>query len=98
MYKLQLKELRRRAGFKTQKDIADRLGIKERKYATWEREEVALTLEDAYNLSIVLGCTPNDLCGWYEDHPRRIKAKVYHRRKVRLWGAIGRVRRNGSKT
>lgn len=37
MYKLQLKELRRRAGFKTQKDIADRLGIKERKYATWER-------------------------------------------------------------
>lgn len=70
MYKLQLKELRRRAGFKTQKDIADRLGIKERKYATWEREEVALTLEDAYNLSIVLGCTPNDLCGWYEDHQR----------------------------
>mgnify|MGYP004470843495 FL=1 len=70
MYKLQLKELRRRAGFKTQKEIADRLGIKERKYATWEREEVALTLEDAYNLAIVLGCTPNDLCGWYEDHPR----------------------------
>lgn len=70
MYKLQLKELRRRAGFKTQKEIADRLGIKERKYATWEREEVALTLEDAYNLAIVLGCTPNDLCGWYEYHPR----------------------------
>lgn len=70
MYKLQLKELRRRAGFKTQKEIADRLGIKERRYATWEREEVALTLEDAYNLAIVLGCTPNDLCGWYEDHPR----------------------------
>lgn len=70
MYKLQLKELRRRAGFKTQKEIADRLGIKERKYATWEREEVALTLEDAHNLAIVLGCTPNDLCGWYEDHPR----------------------------
>lgn len=70
MYKLQLKELRKRAGFKTQKEIADRLGIKERKYATWEREEVALTLEDAYNLAIVLGCTPNDLCGWYEYHPR----------------------------
>lgn len=70
MYKLQLKELRKRAGFKTQKEIADRLGIKERRYATWEREEVALTLEDAYNLAIVLGCTPNDLCGWYEGHPR----------------------------
>lgn len=64
MYKLQLKELRRRAGYKTQKEIADRLGIKERKYATWEREEVALTLEDAYQLALILGCTPNDLCGW----------------------------------
>lgn len=69
MYKLQLKELRKRAGFNTQKEIADRLGIKERRYATWEREEVALTLEDAYNLALVLGCTPNDLCGWYIDHP-----------------------------
>ena len=70
MYKLQLKKLRKQAGFKTQKEIADLLGIKEHKYATWEREEVALTLEDACMLSVALGCTPNDLCGWYEDHPQ----------------------------
>lgn len=64
MYKFQLKELRRRAGYKTQKEIADRLGIKERRYATWEREEVALTLEDAYQLALILKCDVNDLCGW----------------------------------
>lgn len=64
MYTLHLKELRKKAGFKTQGEIAARLGIKERKYASWEREEVALTLEDAYMLAMVLGCTPNDLCGW----------------------------------
>lgn len=86
MYKLQLKELRRRAGFKTQKEIADRLGIKERRYATWEREEVALTLEDAYNLSIVLGCTPNDLCGWYEDHPKEKGGEVLSSEETEIVG------------
>ena len=64
MYKLQLKELRKKAGFKTQEDIADYLGMKLRKYQTWERGEVALTLEDAYMLCVALKCTPNDICGW----------------------------------
>ena len=70
MYKLRLKELRKEAGFRTQKEMSDALGIKERRYASWEREEVALTLEDACAVSAALGCTPNDLCGWYETHPR----------------------------
>lgn len=64
MYKLQLKELRKKAGFKTQESIADYLGVKLRKYQTWERGEVALTLEDAYTICVALKCTPNDLCGW----------------------------------
>lgn len=71
MYKLRLKEIRKAAGFKTQKAIADFLGMKERKYATWERGEVALTLEDACILSVALKCTPNDLCGWYDSHPHK---------------------------
>lgn len=72
MYKLQLKELRKKAGFKTQEAIADYLGMKLRKYQTWERGEVALTLEDAYMLCVALKCTPNDLCGWpkgLNEHP-----------------------------
>lgn len=70
MYKLQLKELRKKAGFKTQEAIADYLGMKLRKYQTWERGEVAITLEDAYALCVALKCTPNDLCGWYIDRPQ----------------------------
>ena len=64
MFTLQLKEMRKRAGYKTQKAAADVLNIKERKYASWERGEVQLTLEDAFNIGLVFGCTPNDLCGW----------------------------------
>lgn len=64
MYTLKLKENRQKAGFKTQKDAAAFLGIKERKYASWEREEVALTLKDACMLAKAFDCTPNDLCGW----------------------------------
>lgn len=70
MYTLQLKELRKKAGFKTQEDMAKHLGMKLRKYQTWERGEVSLTLEDAYMLCVALDCTPNDLCGWYIDHPK----------------------------
>lgn len=71
MYKLRLKEIRIAAGYKTQQEIADRLGMKVRKYASWEREEVALTFEDACMLTDFLGCTLNDLCGWYDTHPRK---------------------------
>ena len=40
---LQLKRLRKLAGYKTQKDFAERLGIPERTYGSWEREEVAIS-------------------------------------------------------
>ena len=63
-YQLKLKELRKAAGFATQKAFADYLGIKERKYASWERGEVGIPLEDAFMLCEALKCTPNDLCGF----------------------------------
>lgn len=63
-YQLRLKELRKAAGFATQKEFADYLGIKERKYASWERGEVGIPLEDAFVLCEALKCTPNDLCGF----------------------------------
>lgn len=70
MFKLSLKLWRKKAGYKTQSEAAKALGMKERRYASLEREEVALTLEDAYAISVVFGCTPNDLCDWYATHPR----------------------------
>lgn len=70
MFRLSLKIWRKKAGYKTQSEAAKALGMKERRYASLEREEVALTLEDAYAISVVFGCTPNDLCDWYATHPR----------------------------
>lgn len=69
MFKLSLKLCRKNAGYKSQSEAAKALGMKERRYASLEREEVALTLEDAYEISVVFGCTPNDLCDWYATHP-----------------------------
>lgn len=68
MYKLMLKEFRKRAGY-TQSEFAALVGMKPRRYAGLEREENDLTLEEACNLAEFLHCTPNDLCGWYESHP-----------------------------
>jgi DNA-binding XRE family transcriptional regulator len=69
MFRLNLKECRVKAGFKTQSEAADALGMKKRRYASLERGEVQVTLEDTYMICGVFSCTPNDLCGWYIDHP-----------------------------
>ena len=69
--KLRLKNVRIEHGF-TQREVADAIGIKLSTYRTWEQGSVKLTLENACIISQFLGCTPNDLCGWYEDHPRPV--------------------------
>lgn len=67
---LTLKRAREEKGF-TQSQLADALGMKLSTYRTWEQGTVKLTLENACNISLILGCTPNDLCGWYDDHPHK---------------------------
>ncbi len=66
---LVLKQVRERSGM-TQQQVANAIGIKVATYRTWEQGSVKLTLENAYIISDVLGCTPNDLCDWYATHPR----------------------------
>ena len=70
--KLELKNLRKQAGF-TQDQMAELLGIKKRTYGSWERGEAMMNLEQAYNCAVILGCTLNDLVGMkasrsYADH------------------------------
>ena len=60
--KLELKRLRKQAGF-TQNEMAERLGVKKRTYGSWERQEAMMNLEQAYNCAVILGCTLNDLVG-----------------------------------
>lgn len=60
---LQLKRLRKLAGYRTQGDFANAAGIPERRYASWEREEVMMSLEQAYNVTEILGCSLEELVG-----------------------------------
>ena len=78
MFHLSLKYWRKKAGYRSQAEAAKALGMKERRYASLEREEVALTLEDAYTISVAFGCTPNDLCDWYATHPRETAPALSH--------------------
>lgn len=63
MQNLQLKRLRYQAGFKTQADLAAALGMNPRTYASWEREEVGLSLKEARRLAEVLECSLDELAG-----------------------------------
>lgn len=73
-YRLRLKEIRQEKGL-NQGELADMIpGITLRKISSWEIGESKLKLEDACKLCDALGCTPNDLCGWYIDHPREPEA------------------------
>ena len=60
---LQLKRLRKLAGYKTQKDFAERLGIPERTYGSWGREEVAISFPQACACADLLDCTLDELAG-----------------------------------
>lgn len=59
---LQLQRLRKLAGL-SQQDMADALGIKKRTYGSWERQEVALSLEQACRCAILLNCTTDEIAG-----------------------------------
>lgn len=71
---LQLKSLRKKAGY-TQEEFAKLIGAKYRTYASWERQEYAMTLEDAYTCAIALGCTIDELAGMPEQAPSFSEAR-----------------------
>ncbi len=66
---LKLKELRKKAGM-TQADLSEKAAIKLGTLRTWEQGTASMKLEDAIRICDAIGCTPNDLCGWYDEHPR----------------------------
>lgn len=62
-YRLKLREMRKASGL-TQKEVAERADVKLETYRTWEQGVSGISLEKAYALAMVLGCSVNDLCGW----------------------------------
>ena len=65
---LQLKQIRKAQKI-TQKQMADLLGVDLKTIGNWELGRTTIKLDDACRICQALHCTPNDLCGWYIDHP-----------------------------
>ena len=59
---LQLKRLRQLRGL-SQEDMASKLDIKKSRYGTWERGDRMMSLEQAYMITEILGCTLDELVG-----------------------------------
>ncbi|MEG0990522.1 MAG: helix-turn-helix transcriptional regulator [Gordonibacter sp.] len=62
-YKLMLKQIRQARGI-SQKEMAKKLNMSLSTYRSWEQGVSQINLKTAFDLSIILDCTPNDLCGW----------------------------------
>lgn len=66
--KLRLKDFRE-ARHMSQKDLADKIGMSYRSIQQWERGDTFPNASALCVLCTVLGCEPNDLLGWYDEHP-----------------------------
>ena len=66
--KLQLKPLRKMRHI-TQQALADKLKVDIGTVGNWERGKTMMSIEQLCNCCEILGCTPNDMTGWYLEHP-----------------------------
>ena len=66
---LAIKALRKKLHI-SQTEFANAVGVSLRTVGSWERGESVPNAEQVWNCAVALGCTPNDILGWYEDHPR----------------------------
>ena len=62
-FKLKLKELRRLAGFRSMRSVAEALGVPTSTYASWECGTRALPLDRAVEIAELFGCTLDELAG-----------------------------------
>lgn len=86
---LQLKRIRKENGM-SQAELAGHLGIDIKTIGNWERGKTLPNVEQIWNCAVALGSAPNDLMGWYIDHPREgdAPASQGERRLVSAYGAL----------
>lgn len=60
---LQLMKLRKLAGYRNRDDFAAKLGVNKHTYRSWETGAAMMSLEQAYNVTEILGCTLDELVG-----------------------------------
>ena len=65
---LQLRPIRKGKKL-SQAELADKIGANIRTIGAWERGETMMSIEQLCNCCEALGCTPNDMTGWYLEHP-----------------------------
>ena len=61
---LKLKELRKKAGYKSQTSLADKLGVNSWTYRTWERGDVVMNIEQLWQCCVALNVSPNEMLDW----------------------------------
>ena len=66
---IQLMKLRKRAGYSNRDTFAEKIGVNKYTYRSWESGSVVMNAEQVCLCADALDCTPNDIVGWYEDHP-----------------------------
>lgn len=66
---IQLMKLRKAAGCSNRDEFAKKIGVNKYTYRSWESGAAMMNAEQVWNCAVALGCTPNDILGWHEDHP-----------------------------
>lgn len=100
---LRLKELRRAAGYTNRDDFAEVLGVNKYTYKSWETGAAMMSLEQAYNVAQVLGCTLEELVGraprkTYADPAQQALNEYYESSNSKGRGTIVDVARSVSST
>lgn len=65
---LKLKQVRKENGY-SQADLADALNVDIKTVGNWERGKTLPDIEQLWKCAKALNTDPNDLLGWYEEHP-----------------------------
>lgn len=66
---LMIKQLRKNLHI-SQTEFSELVGVSLRTVGSWERGESVPNAEQIWNCAVILHCTPNDVLGWSEGHPK----------------------------
>lgn len=68
-----IKKLRKQKRM-SQTDLAESVGVNLRTVGAWERGETIPNALQVWACAVALGTDPNEVLGWYEEHPRASSA------------------------
>lgn len=66
---LKLAEYRDKSPY-TQAELAEIAGVSPKTEWNWEQGKSFPNAAQLWDMAVALNCTPNDLLGWYDTHPR----------------------------